>query len=132
MTNNENENKHESKQWLNIRLLNHCTDNCIPIPKNKPRIPKPPKWNTMFGSQMLDDSMSPEFNKDEIALIYPQFTPENEDIVMAYYDGQLYVRKYCLSGGTITLTPLNRRYETFQDNSSKFDIYGVVKDKIAK
>ena len=41
---------------------------CMPTPEeftiavtdDRPRIPKPPKMNRMFGGPMLDDSMSPE------------------------------------------------------------------------
>lgn len=70
--------------------------------KERSRIPKPSKMDRMFGCPILDDSMSPELYKDEIALIYPQLSPENGDTVLAYYDGRLYIRKYQLLKDKIT------------------------------
>ncbi len=100
--------------------------------KEKPRIPKPPRMSQMFGSAMPDDSMSPEILKGEIVLIYPQFEAKNGDTVLAYYDGRLYVRKYHLSRGGITLTPEHPKFKAIRDDAGEFDIYGVVKDKITK
>lgn len=86
----------------------------------------------MFGCPIQDDAMSPEIYKGEIALIYPQFDPQNGNTVLAYYDGRLYIRNYHLSKGKVTLTPANRRYKAIQGRVSEFDIYGVVKDKFAE
>ena len=81
---------------------------------------------------MPDDSMSPEILKGEIALIYPQFEAKSGDTVLAFYDGRLYVRKYHLSRGKVTLTPEHRKFKAISDDAGAFDIYGVVKDKITK
>lgn len=104
----------------------------VTVTDERPKIPKPPKMDRTFGCPMPDDSMSPEIRKGEIAMIYPQFEPQNGDLVLAYYHGRLYIRRYERSKGTITLTPGNRSYKTIQAKANAFEIYGVVKDKIVE
>jgi len=80
-----------------------------------------------FGIELVGDSMEPKFSEGDWLVVQPSEPPHSGCYVVARYanDGVIF-RRYEMAGDTITLVPLNPRYEASQHSIEEFSwIYPV-------
>jgi len=64
-----------------------------------------------FFLQVHGDSMAPQINDGDLALVHRQPTAESGDIVVAVLDGEMgTIKKYLRCGSTVTLHAFNEKY----------------------
>ena len=65
-----------------------------------------------FFLQVHGDSMSPQINDGDLALVHHQPSAESGDIVVAVVDGEMgTIKQYIRRGGAVVLHPFNARYD---------------------
>lgn len=89
-----------------------------------------PNPSAVFGIRAEGDSMEPLIHDRDLLVVNHERQPVNGDVVVATIDGEHLVKVYTLdtANHTITLTPLNPRYQPLVINTTQKEIQinGVV------
>lgn len=87
--------------------------------------------NLVVCSVSGDSMIDAQINEGDLLLVDTAMKPENDHIVIANVDGELFVKKYCKKNGKIKLISENPKYAPIEVSEySYFEIYGVVRDII--
>ncbi|WAM36267.1 transcriptional repressor LexA [Caldicellulosiruptor acetigenus] len=80
-----------------------------------------------FAIKVKGDSMVEANIKDgDIAIVQKCNTAENRDIVIAWLDGEITVKRFCKMGSTVLLIPENSKYEPINIKEGELRIVGKV------
>jgi SOS regulatory protein LexA len=86
-----------------------------------------------FAIKVKGDSMVEANIKDgDIAIVQKCNTAENRDIVIAWLDGEITVKRFCKMGSTVLLIPENSKYEPINIKEGELRIVGKVVGVIRK
>lgn len=106
--------KHEKKIPVHRRL---------PVDSMCPLLPE-----TRFGTYMKDHSMLPRLKQGDLLMVNPKLKPQNEDIVLIFYQGEFLVRQYFgPQKGCLLLLSFSTNYESIKPAVNEVTICGVVK-----
>jgi SOS-response transcriptional repressor LexA len=84
-----------------------------------------------FAVKLVDDSMSPKFNENDIIVFQSELDSQHDQIVLVQLKGskELVLRKISQNKGQILLTPINVQWPTINMNSKdQFTIVGTVNE----
>lgn len=82
-----------------------------------------------FAVRVIGDSMAPVAPEGSILLVKKTLMPLNGDMVVATYDGWVYVKWYIKQGDTILLVSENTKYAPIiVSEKERFIVHGVVVD----
>ncbi len=89
------------------------------------------KKHLVVCSVMGDSMINAQINEGDLLLVDTSMKPENDHIVIANVDGELFVKKYWSKNGKIKLLSENPKFAPIEVSEySSFEIYGVVRDII--
>ncbi len=101
-------------------------DRTLDLNKDLIRHPAATFYARVVGSSMIDAGI----NEGDILIIDRSLTPRQDDVVVAYINGEFTIKRLDLSHeneGVIYLRPANSRYPTFSiGRDDDFTIWGVV------
>lgn len=95
-------------------------------------IPVSEKYNSKgFALRVEDDTMAPEFMEGEVVVVDPDVEPCSGRFVIAKVkDGAATFKQLVMDGGRTYLKPLNDRYPILDVTDGRYQILGVVVQKM--